>query len=421
MAEPRPRPASQRPSVLVIAPTPFFADRGCHVRIYEEARVLQNLGYHVEVCTYHHGRDISGISTRRTLRVPWYRKLGPGPSLHKLYVDVFLLFRCIWVAREIRPAVIHAHLHEGALIGAIVARLLRIPCVADLQGSLTSELSDYEFAGHNRLVYRILRTVESWIDHAADHLIVSSNRMAKDLTDRFHVPRERITEVRDGVGESFFSPPPPGARERLGIPASQRVVVFLGVLTQLQGRDILMDAIPKVLDARGDVTFVVMGFPGEEDCARQLDRLGYRERVHFLGRVDYLRIGEMLAESDVAVSPKISETEGNGKLFNYMAAGLPTVVFDNPVNREILADDGIYVAEREAGPFAEAVLRTLADPEAAREKGRRLYDRAVERAWARNSGTLIRVYQAAAERRGGNAAVHPPETAPAESVGREEG
>jgi len=30
--------------ILMIAPTPFFADRGCHTQIYEEILALQKLG-----------------------------------------------------------------------------------------------------------------------------------------------------------------------------------------------------------------------------------------------------------------------------------------------------------------------------------------------------------------------------------------
>ena len=37
--------------VLMIAPTPFFSDRGCHVRILEEARALQRAGAAVTIGT----------------------------------------------------------------------------------------------------------------------------------------------------------------------------------------------------------------------------------------------------------------------------------------------------------------------------------------------------------------------------------
>lgn len=46
--------------VLMIAPTSFFADYGCHVRILEEARILKKLGCRVTICTYHNGRNLPG-------------------------------------------------------------------------------------------------------------------------------------------------------------------------------------------------------------------------------------------------------------------------------------------------------------------------------------------------------------------------
>ena len=36
---------------MMIAPTPFFADRGCHVRILEEVRILTKLGHQVFKCS----------------------------------------------------------------------------------------------------------------------------------------------------------------------------------------------------------------------------------------------------------------------------------------------------------------------------------------------------------------------------------
>ena len=46
------------PRVLMIAPTSFFADYGCHVRILEEARALQAAGHAVTIATYHNGGPV---------------------------------------------------------------------------------------------------------------------------------------------------------------------------------------------------------------------------------------------------------------------------------------------------------------------------------------------------------------------------
>src|SRR5512137_1549193 len=89
--------------ILMLAPTPYFADRGCHVRIYEEARVLRHLGHDVRLVTYHLGRDMADIPTERIMRIPWYRKLTAGPSWHKPYLDLLLFFKALAVARSFKP------------------------------------------------------------------------------------------------------------------------------------------------------------------------------------------------------------------------------------------------------------------------------------------------------------------------------
>ncbi|MBP1729182.1 MAG: glycosyltransferase, YqgM-like family, partial [Deltaproteobacteria bacterium] len=98
---PVPSPESPVPRmlrILMLAPTPFFADRGCHVRILEEARILAALGQRVEIVTYHIGRDLPGIITRRIPAIPWYRKLEAGPSWHKPYLDILLFCKALSVA-----------------------------------------------------------------------------------------------------------------------------------------------------------------------------------------------------------------------------------------------------------------------------------------------------------------------------------
>ncbi len=148
-------PAEEAPGayrVLMIAPTSFFADYGCHVRIREEARILSALGCRVTITTYHNGRDIDGLDIRRTLSIPWRQGYEVGSSRHKIAFDALLFLRTLGALRQVRPDVIHAHLHEGALIGVALSRLSGIPLVFDYQGSLTSEMVDHHFISPQGLV-----------------------------------------------------------------------------------------------------------------------------------------------------------------------------------------------------------------------------------------------------------------------------
>src|ERR1700712_5398607 len=58
-------------TILMIAPTSFFADYGNHIRIWQEAIALQNIGHRVVIATYHNGDDMPGLEIHRSWDVPW--------------------------------------------------------------------------------------------------------------------------------------------------------------------------------------------------------------------------------------------------------------------------------------------------------------------------------------------------------------
>ena len=380
---------------LVVAPTPFFADRGCHVRIYEEVLLLQQLGMEVEVCTYHLGRDIPGVSVHRSLRVPWYRKLGPGPSWHKPYLDLLLLWCVLRAALRSKPDAIHGHLHEGALIGAVVGALLRIPSIADYQGSLTREISSYRFGDRFGVTRRLFRWMEGIINRLPDHIVTCTSEVQSDLVFRFGVPEDRTTVVPDGVGQGLFRDRDTRGRKALGLAPEARVIVFVGVLTAAQGIDLLVESMARVLTEEPDTHLLVVGYPREAQYQAAFERRGIVGRSTFLGRVDYLKLPDVLALADLAVTPKISNTEGNGKLYNYMACALPVVAFDNPVNRSVLQEDGLFAREETAEAFATRVLEALREPpQKLEELGLRLQRRAREGlSWENNRTVLDRLYR----------------------------
>jgi hypothetical protein len=148
----------------MIAPTSFFADYGCHVRVLEEVRALQARGHRVRICTYHNGDDLPGLDIHRSVDVPWLQRAEVGSSRHKAYLDVALFAETLRQALAFRPDLIHGHLHEGALIGSVVGRLLRKPVVFDYQGSLTEEMLDHGFIRQRGKRERFFRRLERVID-----------------------------------------------------------------------------------------------------------------------------------------------------------------------------------------------------------------------------------------------------------------
>jgi glycosyltransferase involved in cell wall biosynthesis len=385
--------ADRRLRVLMLAPTPYFADRGCHVRIYEEARVVRQLGHEVRLVTYHLGRDLGDIPTDRIVRIPWYRKLTAGPSWHKPYLDILLFFKALSVARSFRPDLIHAHLHEGAFIGIFLKKILGIPLLFDCQGSLTGEIIDHGFVRSGSPLAALFAALERFINNNADAIVTSSTAGAESLVSQWRVPTTKVTPLTDGVNTGEFVPGDrASARRSLGLPSDRPVVAFLGLLNRYQGVDLLLDVIA-ILKGRGvRVHFLIMGFP-EEKYRRKAEERDLAGMITFTGRIDYRQAPDCLVAGDLAVSPKISLTEANGKLFNYMACGLPCLVFDTSVNREILGETGTYARFADPVDFADRLEEMLADPLGLTYLGERAREKAMaEHSWQARGGRLLQLY-----------------------------
>lgn len=396
-----PAEAQERYRVLMIAPTSFFAHYGCHVRILEEARTLQEMGHEVTIATYHNGKDVPGIDIRRTLPIPWRREYEVGSSRHKIAFDILLGIRVLQLLLVAlvtgrRYDLLHAHLHEGALLAHIVGWLFRLPVVFDFQGSLTEEMIDHKFIRRESGLYRPLRQLEEWINCSAPVIFTSSTEARRILLDQFHCKEEQVRALPDCVDAVTFKPATAydpvllrTLRERLTIPVDAKVIVYLGLLAPYQGTDLLLEAMQRILRERSDVYLLLMGFPGIDIYHHRAITLGILDHVRLTGRIPYSEAPHYLALGDVATAPKLSVTESAGKLLNYMSVGLPTVAFDTPVAREYLGMHGLLAKRGDVESLAEKLLTALDAP----ELGSALRQRAIQQfGWAKAGQQITAAY-----------------------------
>lgn len=400
------RTAQQTYKILMIAPTSFFSDYGCSVRILEEAKILQARGNELTICTYRNGKEVPGLNIRRTPSIPFREHYEVGSSPHKIGFDILLFWTVLWSALRSRPDVIHAHMHEGALIGLVIGRLLGIPVVFDFQGSLTGEMMDHQFLRRDSVFYRPLRWLERTIDRKSPAILTSSHNAKQVLVKEFGCRPEKVHTVPDCVDVHGFYP---AAREEqaalterkshLGIAAERRVIVYLGLLADYQGTDALLEAAAHLVQQRGDVHFLIMGFPAVEQYQQKALKLGVADHVTFTGKIPYQQARDYLAVGDVAVAPKLSATEGSGKILNYMAMALPTVAFDMPVSREYLGELGIYATPADPLSLAQALYEGLFNDDH-RSTGRQLRQIVKERfTWDHAADTILHTYQAVCQRK----------------------
>ena len=358
--------------ILGIAPTPFFADRGCHMRILGEIEALQRRGHEVLLVTYHLGRDIEGVPTMRTKNVPWYQKLEAGPAFGKFYLDFLLWLKTIKAVRSFKPDVIHGHLHEGALIG-LLARPFgagKAPVVFDVQGSLTLELDSYNWFENKKFLRPLFMAAERFITRWSEQAVGSNDAVEVFLTEEMGLPTERVHTIIDGVHMNFFKGTGrDDLKQSLGLDPKRPIVLYTGALLSSKGVDYYFNAIPHVLKKHPDAFFLVVGYPVEESKAL-VERLGVSGHCHFAGKVDYFELPDYLKIGDVAVDPKPDAAgEASGKIINYMGGGLPVACFDNLNNRRFLGDCGAFSPTQDAKGLAGAICELLEDEAARRQKG----------------------------------------------------
>lgn len=389
--------------ILMIAPTGFFADYGCHVRIQGHAQALQARGHQVLLATYPGGREVAGITT---IRPPWWgrgREMPVGSSWRKFLLDSLLAPVVCQAARRWQPDIVHAYLHEGALLGAVLPRVRQVPLVFDFQGSLVSEMLDHRFLSARSPWLPFWQRLETWIDHQPQAILASSQHAADLLQTRFNVPGARVHHLADSIDPHQFRPAPSFAqaalatlRRQLAVPAERPLVVYLGLLAPYQGTDLLLGAARQVLAMAGDEPrpfFLLMGFPHVDHYRAQAQALGLERDTCFTGAIPFALAPGYLALGQVAVAPKISATEGSGKLLAYMAAGLPVAAFDTPVQREILGDLGVYAPAGDAAGLAACISRLLHEPACARCIGDALRQRVVDHfTWDHAAATIESTY-----------------------------
>lgn len=386
--------------ILMVVPEPFFTECGSHVRIYEEARSLGRLGHRVRIVTLPSGQDMPGFSLQRISALPGCGKLPPGPSWRRFLLDFRLYRRALAECRAFRPHLIHAHLHEGAWIGGRLRKALGIPLLFDCHGSLTGAMVENGFARDGSRRHRFFSNLERRINAGpSDFIVTRSGEAARDLVQRWGAPAAKVGVLRDAVDTAHFRPHPrEEARGKLRIPPHIPIAVYLGGMGRSHGIDLLLSCIVQLKSKGSPLRFMIMGYPEEAYRARAAE-LGVEKMLTFTGRIEYARAPFYLSAGDLAVSPRLPLNGSNGALAAYQACGLPAVCFDDPVNREMLGEAGVYAEYGDISDLAARIAWLTAHEDERKDLGRMALEHAARcNSWDLRAAELDGIYQSRLKR-----------------------
>jgi glycosyltransferase involved in cell wall biosynthesis len=234
--------------------------------------------------------------------------------------------------------------------------------------------------------------------HLSDAIICPS-RVTRDYIASLGLDRSLITVIPNGVSPSDFSPSSLPTRE-----GRVPVMLYIGTLADWQGLDIVIRALPKILE-RQAVRLQIVGRGRSRQrkmLAKQIRKLGIEGHVIIQPAVPYHEIPALIAESDICVAPlglndrNVTQGACPIKVLEYMAAGRPLLASNMPIVRELVREDvdALLFSPNDPDDLARQALTLLNDL----GLSKRLAESASERAltkftWHEAQKKLGKVYE----------------------------
>jgi D-inositol-3-phosphate glycosyltransferase len=358
---------------------------GMNVYVLETARRLARRGIAVDVFT-------------RTDAAPSTVEIEPGVRVRSIAEGCIALA----VMEDVDAFdVVHSHYWLSGQIGLIAAERRGIPLVHSMH--TMGRVKNLNLAAGDRPESSDRICAESEIVRLADRLVANTGQERDELVGLYGADADRVDIVHPGVDLDVFRPMSRvEARDRLGLSARARIVLFAGRLQPHKGPDVAIEAAAQL---ESDVQLVIVGGPSgtgtehPEALADLASELGVTDRIAFVPPVDQRALADWYAAADVVCVPSHSESFGlvaveaqacGRPVVAAAVGGLPTAVVDGVT--------GVLVEGHDPADYAAALATILSDDALRDTMGAKAVTHASGFTWETTVDRLVSTYRRAAGR-----------------------
>lgn len=333
--------------------------------------------------------EVDGWHFYRTTAAESVGSRAPGIGEFRLMRE--LESRLKAVAEKVQPHIIHAHSPVlNALPALRVGKKLGLPVVYEVRAFWEDAAVDHGTTAEGSLRYRLTRWLETRALRRAQHVFTICEGLRRDIAER-GIPHDKVTVIPNAVDiHAFEAGKPPDSRlqRQLGLDGCT-VVGFIGSFYAYEGLDLLLEALPRLLEQHPDVRLLLVGGGAQEVALKaQTQRLGLQAHVVFTGRVPHGEVSRYYDLIDVLAYPRhsmrLTELVTPLKPLEAMAQGRLLVASDVGGHRELIrhGETGWLFAAGRAQALSQAVADLLGRREQwpeLRAAGRRFVEQ--ERHW----------------------------------------
>jgi len=226
----------------------------------------------------------------------------------------------------------------------------------------------------NPVLIKLSRLLEIFLYERSDHILVNSPAY-RDYIHKKNISLEKISLIANGVDPTFFDPQIVDLefRRELGLDG-YFVITYAGALGMANDIPMVLKAADRLRDHK-NIRFLFVGDGKEKPNLEKMAQRMNIDNVIFIGSRPKSDMPMILATSDVCLAvlmdiPMFRTTYPN-KVFDYMAAGRPTILAIDGVIRQVIeaAGGGVFVSPGDDKALSDAVLRLASNPDEVHKMG----------------------------------------------------
>lgn len=339
---------------------------GVVVSVASFARVLTEMGHHVTIFTARHPeQDDHDDAEEGVCRFPSLTL--PTKTCYPLAFPI-ATGRARRMLAEQHFDIIHSH--SPMLMGHVAVAYHRrrdIPLVFTYH-TLIEEYTHYIPLPQPWVRRRAIRLSQTY-SNAADHIITPTEHVASRLR-RYRVYKP-ITVIPTGIDIDLIDQVPAvNTRLLYNIPLGVPLLAYAGRIAKEKNIPRLISMFRNVLTKEPDAHLLLIGGGAYEPAIHDMiNSYGIGHRVRMTGYVTREELVQQLREVDIFVFASETETQGL-VIGEAMACHIPVVAVASDAPCELIDQnkEGLLTPNAD-GPFADAVVALIRDPEKRRQMG----------------------------------------------------
>ena len=320
----------------------------------------------------HDIEDVDGLKFYRS--GPVKGLLSKLPLVKQLSYIEPLVKRILEVIAIEKPQVIHAH--SPALNGLAALRAAKqsgLPVVYEIRAFWEDAAVDHGYCKEGDIRYRLTRAMETYVVKRAHAVTTICEGLRSDLINR-GFDNNKLTVIANAVNieqfEVITGQDKTNNNDLLEFLTLSHcdVLGFLGSFYAYEGLDLVIDAMPAILESNSKARLLLVG-GGPQDSAlkAQVKALGLQEKVIFTGRVPHVDVGKYYTIVDLLVYPRksmrLTHLVTPLKPLEAMAQGKAVIASDVGGHKELISDNvtGFLFSAGDSQELAKRVIELLAD------------------------------------------------------------